>query len=446
MNTPSAFPDHFLFGAATAAFQIEGAAREDGKGLSIWDVFCTRQGKIEGGHTGDVACDHYHRWREDVALMREIGLQAYRFSIAWPRVLPAGRGAVNAPGLAFYDRLVDVLLEAGVTPLVTLYHWDLPHALQCEGGWLNRATAEAFGDYAALVARTLGDRVSRWCTINEIANPADLGHIRGVHAPGLTYSPGDYFRVAHHLNLAHGRGLAALRAHCRLRPEIGQAFNLNCVLPADASPAAVESARAATFGFNPASPWTSAHLWTEPACTGRYSDEVQRFFAPAYASVVHDGDLAAIGAPMDYLGWNHYMDWTKPHRAAGEPLTHLKWSLHPEGLYWGSKFLAERYRLPIHILENGLACMDWVDLDGEVQDPQRIDYIRRHLREIRRALAEGIDIRSYFYWSLIDNLEWAEGFMPRFGLVHVDYPTQKRTLKRSAHWYRDLIRSRGAIA
>ena len=437
------FPKSFLWGAATAAYQIEGAAHEDGRGLSIWDVFCTQPGKVEGGQTGDVACDHYHRWREDIAIMREIGLQSYRFSIAWPRILPEGTGRINEAGLAFYDRLVDALLEAGVQPLVTLYHWDLPHALYCQGGWLNRSISGWFEEYAAIVAKRLGDRVSHWCTLNEASNAGALGHHLGIHAPGVQYAPRDYFRVVHHMNLAHGKAVAALRSGTRGPAQISQAFNLNVNIPGSNDESAIEAARTQSFGFSPDNFWWSAQLWLDPLFKGDYSQPVRDYFGAAL-NAVQPGDLATISAPLDYLGWNYYVDFNKPHKSAGEPLTQLKWCVQPEGLYWGAKLLSARYGLPVEILENGLASMDWVTTEGEVPDTMRIDHLRRHLRALRQAICEGVDVRAYYHWSLLDNFEWSAGYWPRLGLVHVNYETQKRTPKASAAFYREVIRSGGA--
>jgi len=440
----SAFPPGFLWGSATAAYQIEGAAREDGKGLSIWDVFCTQSGKIAGGQTGDTACDHYHRWPEDIALMRDVGLQAYRFSVSWPRVLPEGGGRANEAGLAFYDRLVDALLAAGIQPLITLFHWDLPHALHCQGGWLNRDIAAKFADYADLVSRRLGDRVSNWCTLNEAGNVGSLGHHLGIHAPGVSLSHRDYFRLVHHLNLAHGRAVSVLRANTRGPARIGQAFNQNVNTPLSFDAAGIEHARTEAFAFPKDKPWWSSHLWIDPLFTGDYSPEVRAFYGDIVTDTVQPADLREISAPMDYLGWNYYMDWARPQQSAGEPVTMMKWQVQPEGLYWGAKLLAERYRLPIEIMENGLASMDWITAEGTAPDPLRIDFIKRHLRELRRAIADGVDIRAYYYWSFLDNFEWSAGYLPRFGLVHVDYKTQQRTPKDSAAFYREVIRTHGA--
>lgn len=450
MNTASAqtpatsFPEHFLWGSATAAYQIEGAAREDGRGLSIWDVYCTRAGKIEGGQTGDIACDHYHRWAGDVALMRAMGLKSYRFSISWTRVLPNGIGPLNETGMAFYERLVDALLEAGIQPLVTLFHWDLPHELYCKGGWLNRDIAGWFADYAAQIVKRLGDRVSRWCTLNEAANVGSLGHHLAIHAPGVSYSHRDYFRMVHHMNLAHGRAVSVLRAGTRGAPaQVGQAFNLNLNIPRPADATGIEASRRDSFAFSTERPWWSAHLWLDPVFKGDYSPEVRAFYGDAL-DVVQADDLRTMSAPMDYVGWNYYMDWSQPQKSGGEPITMLKWCVQPEGVYWGSKLLSERYGLPVEILENGLASMDWVTTEGTVPDVMRIDHMARHLREVRRAIADGINIRAYYYWSFMDNFEWSAGYGPRFGLIHVDYATQKRTPKASAAFYREVIRTNGA--
>lgn len=442
-SSSKTFPSHFIWGSATAAYQIEGAAHEDGRGLSIWDVFCTRPGKVEGGQSGLTACDHYHRWPEDIAIMRAMGLKSYRFSISWPRVLPNGTGPVNEKGMAFYENLVDALLAAGIQPLITLYHWDLPHELYCKGGWLNRDIADWFSNYAGQVVKRLGDRVSRWCTLNEASNVGSLGYHLGIHAPGLNYPPRDYFRVVHHMNLAHGRSIPVLRAGTRGAAQIGQAFCQNINIPKGPEEAAINKAREDSFSFSKESPWWSSHIWMDPLFTGDYSAEVRGYFGDAM-EVVKENDLREISAPMDYLGWNYYQDWSQPHKAAGEPVTQLKWRVQPEGLYWGPKFLSERFSLPVEILENGLASMDWVTTEGDVPDRFRIDHMRRHLSELRRAIRDGIDIRAYYYWSLLDNFEWSAGYLPRFGLVHVDYETQKRTQKASAEFYQEVIRTNGA--
>jgi len=443
-NDHTAFPEDFVWGAATAAYQIEGAAREEGRGLSVWDVFCSCPGAIDGGQSGERACDHYHRWQEDLGHMKDMGLQAYRFSISWPRVLPEGTGRINGKGLEFYDRLVDGLLEAGIRPFVTLFHWDLPHALYCRGGWLNRDIADWFADYAACVADRLGDRVSRWCTFNEAGNVGSLGHHLGIHAPGVSLAERDYFRLVHHINLAHGRAVGVLRERTRGEAHIGQAFNQNVDLPASDDPADVKAAEEKAFSFDPGNPWWSAHLWIDPLFRGAYSDEVRAHYGDAYEETVRDGDLEDISAPMDFFGWNYYMDWARPQQSDGQPVTMMKWAVHPKGLYWGPKILNARYGLPVEISENGLASMDWVTTEGEVPDHFRIDFMRRHLRELRRGIADGARVGAYYYWSLMDNFEWTLGYMPRFGLIHVDYETGKRTPKASSVFYRDVIRSHGA--
>ncbi|MBC8039654.1 MAG: beta-glucosidase [Opitutaceae bacterium] len=444
-SSATSFPPGFLWGSATAAYQIEGAARKDGKGLSTWDVFCTRAGKIAGGQNGDVACDHYHRWPEDVALMKQLGLQSYRFSLSWPRILPDGTtDRVNEAGLAFYDRLVDALLAANIEPVATLFHWDLPHALHCQGGWLNRDISQKFADYAEVVARRLGVRVTRWCTLNEASNVGSLGHHLGIHAPGLDLAHRDYFRLVHHMNLAHGRAVSALRAGARGPVRVGQAFTQNINIPRSPAPADIAAANAEAFSFPPDKPWWSSHLWMDPLFSGAYSAEVRTFYGDIVDDTVRDGDLREIAAPMDYAGWNYYMDWAQPQQSAGEPVTMMKWQVQPEGLYWGPKILHERTGLPVMVLENGIASMDWVATDGTVPDPLRIDYMRRHLRELHRAASEGVPVEGYYYWSFMDNFEWSAGYLPRFGLVHVDYKTQKRTPKASFDFYREVIRTHGA--
>jgi beta-glucosidase len=375
--------------------------------------------------------------------MRELGLQSYRFSISWSRVLPNGIGPVNEAGMEFYERLVDALLAAGIRPLVTLYHWDLPHALYCKGGWLNRDIAGWFADYTALIAARLGDRVSRWCTLNEASNAGALGHHLGIHAPGVNYASRDYFRVVHHMNLAHGRAIPVLRAHTHGSAQVGQAFNQNIPIPRTPDAAGIKATQHDAFDFKPESPWWSTQLWIDPLFEGDYSPAVRAHYGSALDAVEAD-DLRVIASPMDYFGWNYYMDWSQPQQSAGEPVTQLKWQVQPEGMYWGPKVLFERYKLPIEILENGLASMDWLTTEGRVPDLMRIDHMARHLRELYRAIQAGVDVRAYYYWSFLDNFEWSAGYLPRFGLVHVDYKTQLRTPKASATFYRDVIASRGA--
>jgi beta-glucosidase len=431
-------PPGFRFGTSTAAYQIEGAASEDGKGPSIWDTFTKQPGRILDGSSGDVACDHYHRWEEDVALMRELGTQGYRFSISWPRVVPDGSGEVNKAGLAFYDRLVDSLLDAGIEPMVTLYHWDLPQGLQDDGGWLNRVTIDRFAEYAGIVGEALADRVTHWIPLNEPNVVTMLGYGTGKHAPGwkLTF---DALPVAHHLVVAHGRAAIALRAAGA--SSIGCANNHSPIWPASDQDADVGAAKL----FDAL--WNGVYL--EAMLLGRYPMDLM----PLMEEIAEPGDFATMRQPLDFYGINYY----NPLRIAaapedaelpfefrellGYPTTGFGWPIVPDALReWLIMFRA-RYRAalpPIVITESGCSYPDTV-ADGEVDDQQRIDYHEAHLQAIATAIQRGVDIRGYYAWSLLDNFEWAEGYTQRFGLVHVDYDTQVRTRKKSFSWYRELI-------
>ncbi|GAB4195828.1 MAG: GH1 family beta-glucosidase [Roseiflexaceae bacterium] len=446
------FPDGFVWGVAAAAYQIEGGAQADGRGESVWDRFCRRPGAIWEGHTGDVACDHYHRYREDVGLMEMLGIQAYRFSIGWPRVLPNGVGAVNQAGLDFYDRLVDRLLEAGITPYATLFHWDFPYALYCRGGWLNPDSPQWFAEYAEAVVRRLGDRVKHWMPINEPAVVMILGHYQGTHAPGDKLQLSQVLQINHHMLLAHGRAVQAIRAACPASV-VGVAPSSAVGVPISDRPADQEAARCYSFSVSPADLWSNV-TWLDPVFLGRYSEQMQTALAP-HMPQVGPGDMELIAQPLDFLGVNIYsaalIRATADGRpeivtpAAGHPTTNFGWYVIPEALYWGPRFLHERYGAPVVITENGMACADWRAGDGRVRDPQRIDFLQRYLSELGRAIADGVDVRGYFQWSIMDNFEWHEGYRQRFGLIHVDYATQRRTPKDSAYWYRDLIRSNGAV-
>ncbi|MFG1700414.1 GH1 family beta-glucosidase [Nonomuraea sp. NPDC049309] len=429
----------FLWGTATAAYQIEGATGEDGRGPSIWDVFSHQPGRTRDGHTGDVACDHYHRWREDVALMADLGVNAYRFSIAWPRVLPQGAGRVNERGLDFYDRLVDGLLAAGVRPVPTLFHWDLPQALEDRGGWLNRDTAERFADYAAVVAGRLADRVPLWITLNEPFVHMAYGYAMGMHAPGQALLTGA-LPAAHHQLLAHGRAVAALRAAGAR--QVALTNNYTPVRPASGDEADVRAAEAYDILHN--------RLFTDPVLAGTYPD------MSAYTAelgFVRDGDLEIISAPIDALGVNYYnptriaapADDALPFTDAGitgYPTTAFGWPVVPEGLHELLTGLRARYGAalpPILITENGCSQADVPGEDGVIDDTGRVAYLEGHIAALRRAMDDGVDVRGYFIWSLLDNFEWAEGYHQRFGLVHVDFATQRRTPKRSYHWFREFL-------
>jgi beta-glucosidase len=447
-----AFPKEFVWGAATASYQIEGAASEDGKGLSIWDMFCRKPDAVWRNHNGDVACDHYHRWSEDVALMRRLGLRAYRFSISWPRVIPEGVGKVNPAGLEFYDRLVDALLAAGIAPYVTLFHWDYPWPLYCRGGWLNRDSADWFADYTRVVVDRLSDRVANWITLNEPQCFIMIGHQTGEHAPGLKLGLGDVTRAGHHCLLAHGKAVQVIRANAKRLPRVGMAPVGSVIAPASDQPQDVVAARAHMFGVQRDVLWP-ASWWMDPAILGHYPADILSVFGKDAPEIL-PGDMDLIRRPLDFFACNIYHCGRvragadgKPEIVqppVGEPITTYLWSITPEALYWGPRFFHERYKLPILITENGMANVDWIASDGRVHDPQRIDYTARYLRALHSAIAQGVPVLGYFHWSLMDNFEWQQGYKQRFGLIHVDYATQRRTPKDSAEWYAEVIRTNGS--
>jgi beta-glucosidase len=456
-SSPATFPPDFTWGVATASYQIEGGHDADGKGPSVWDAFCQTPGKIHEGHRGDVACDHYHRLEEDVALMKALGVRAYRLSFSWPRLMPEGEGKVNAAGLAFYDRLVNALLAAGIEPWVTLFHWDYPLALQRRGGWLNPRSPDWFAAYARVVVDHFSDRVKNWMTLNEPQCFIGLGLEVGYHAPGLKLALPEILLAGHHALLAHGRAVRVIREHGKQAATIGWAPVGVVAMPHDeTSPADIEAARAATFAIpdvNWCRLWNNT-LWGDPVVLGRYPDEAHRSFGSALPRATAE-ELAVISSPIDFYGANIYNGQTyragpdgAPEKtdadAPGFPQSLYNWKRKERSLYWGPRYLHERYKLPVVITENGVSCHDWVDLDGEARDPQRIDFTRRYLRELRRAIADGVDVRGYFHWSFMDNFEWQEGYKQRFGLVHVDYGTLRRTPKSSYHWYARVIAANGS--
>jgi beta-glucosidase len=449
------FPKDFVWGAAAASYQIEGASTADGKGLSVWDMFCRNPGRVADAHTGDIACDHYNRVDEDVAMMKAMGLRAYRLSISWPRLIPQGTGSVNPAGLAFYDKLINALLAAGITPWVTLFHWDYPHELYIRGGWLNPESPRWFADYTRVIVDRYSDRVQHWMTHNEPQCFIGLGLGTGIHAPGDKLGLPEVLRAAHHSLIAHGLAVQVIRAHAKLPPVIGWAPVGVCSQPATESAEDIAAAREHMFTIRPDdwSPVWNNTLWSDPVVLGHYPADLYTVHGKSMPTVT-SAELATINQPLDFYGANIYNGQNvragasgKPEvvpHLPGRPRTHLAWPLTPTCLRWGTRFLYERYKLPIVITENGLASHDWVALDGAVHDPQRIDFTQRYLRELRQACADGVPIHGYFHWSLMDNFEWAEGYKYRFGLVHVDYATQKRTLKDSAHWYRHVIETNGA--
>jgi beta-glucosidase len=441
-----AFPHGFLWGAATSAYQIEGSPLADGAGPSNWHLFSHEPGMTARGETGDVACNHYRRWPEDIALMRELGLNAYRFSLAWSRIIPQGEGAVNARGLDFYERLVDGLLAAGIQPVPTLHHWDLPAALDERGGWANRDSAGWFADYVEVVLRRLGDRVTRWATLNEPWVIVDAGYVHGVHPPGhrdLTAAT----RASHNLLRAHGEAVRCFRALGR--GEIGIVVNIEPKDPASDGEADLEAARRADAYMN--------RQFLDPLLCGRYPDELPGIFGrhwPSFPST----DFALIGEPIDFLGLNYYtrsvvrhdpeaaLTRASPVRQPGAEHTVLDWEVHPASLIRVLTWLKERYGdVPIYVTENGAAFDDPTpDARGRVVDTPRREYYRRHLLAVHEAMERGVDVRGYFAWSLLDNFEWTCGYDVRLGIVRVDYGTQQRTIKDSGWFYRDVIASRGA--
>jgi beta-glucosidase len=432
------FPEGFVWGASTASYQIEGAVTEDGRGPSIWDTFSHTPGKVENGDTGDVACDHYHRYPEDIALMQRLGISAYRFSTAWPRILPQGRGQVNEAGLAFYDRLVDRLLEAGITTWLCFYHWDLPQALQDRGGWTNRDSAAWFTDYALLVHRRLGDRVRHYATFNEPNVFSLLGHAMGFHAPGLTDRAAT-LKTIHHVNLAHGRAISELRADDK-DLTLGIVNNLHPSMPASASKDDRKAAEYADALWNRAFP--------DPQFLGRYPALLE----PEIAPYLQPDDLATIHQPLDYFGVNHYsrnhirhdpdavLGFAIVPPPAGTPVTGMGWEINSQAFYEQLMDIHNRYGpVPIYVTENGAGYEDRVGADGQVHDDERIALLEAYLGAMHQAIAAGADVRGYFIWSLLDNFEWAYGYAKRFGLVYVDYATLKRIPKKSFEYYRKVV-------
>ena len=447
MNASHRFPDSFLWGASTSAYQIEGSPLADGAGPNIWQRFAHSPGRTANGDTGDVACDHYRRYEDDVRLMSELGLQAYRFSIAWSRILPTGTGTVNGKGLDFYERLVDALLAANIKPNATLFHWDLPAALDDRGGWLNRDVADWFGEYARVVFGRLGDRVPMWATLNEPWVVTDGGYLHGVLAPGhrnLFEAP----IASHNLMRAHGMGVQAFRAESRVG-QIGLVVNLE---PKDAATASDDDVRAARRG--------DAYMnrqYLDPVFKGHYPEEMTDIFGAAWPEFPSE-DFTLIGQKIDFLGINYYTRGVVRDEPAARPVriayvrqpehayTETGWEVHPPSLARTLLWVTDRYgRMPLYVTENGAAFYDAPHaIDGAVNDPLRVWYYREHLKACREAIANGADLRGYFAWSLLDNYEWSLGFSKRFGIVHVNYETQERTPKASALFYRDVIRSNGA--
>jgi beta-glucosidase len=441
------FANDFLWGTATAAYQIEGGVTVDNRGPSIWDTFAHSRGKIWQNENGDIACDHYHRWQEDIALMRELGVNAYRFSIAWPRIIPQGRGVVNQKGLDHYDRLVDALIAAGITPFATLYHWDLPQALQDEGGWAERSTIDAFLAYTDVVSQRLGDRIPYWVTHNEPSVHGFHGHYYGVHAPGLQQLP-VAMQTMHHLLLSHGYAVPIIRA-ANKDARVGIALNFVHCVPADDSPASQDATRRHDGQWN---------RWClEPLVYGTYPQDVWELLGNA-VPVVREGDLSVIQTPIDFLGVNYYFRARIQHDPAALPFatreapplpdrdyTACGWEVYPDGLRLLLERLHRDYPVPAYyITESGAAFDDVVTPDQQVRDGARQAYLEAHFRAAHQAAQAGVPLRGYFVWSLLDNFEWGEGYSKRFGIVHVDFATQRRTIKESGRWFQRWLKEQAA--
>jgi len=434
------FPNGFVWGCATAAYQIEGAWNQDGKGESVWDRFCHVPGHIRNSDTGDVACDHYHRYREDVRIMKELGIRSYRFSISWPRIFPTGNGSLNHNGLDFYRRLVDELLANGITPFPTLYHWDLPQALQDKGGWAERDTAQYFADYAAAIVEHLGDRVKRWCIFNEPEVFVSAGYLLGTHAPGIR-DASIAMRASHIVNLAQGLAARAMRATGKVE-ELGTAFSMNGVCPASEG----EEDRLAAERF-----FRFSNLWfLETVQNGRYPEAHVDGTDLAHLAV-QPGDMEIAKSPLDFIGINLYsrsvIANNPQDKNLGCRIVHVEdaertdygWEVYPQAIYDVIMRIWRDYQRPIYITENGCSYDDRPDKSGVVNDERRISFVRRYLDQVARAIEGGADVRGYYHWALLDNFEWAEGYRQRFGLVYVDHSTQRRIIKQSGYWYRDVI-------
>jgi beta-glucosidase len=439
------FPSDFLWGTATASYQIEGAWDEDGKGESIWDRFSHTEGNVRNGDTGDIACDHYHRYKDDVALMKELGMRAYRFSVSWPRIFPTGRGRVNPKGIDFYNRLVDELLAANIEPLVTLYHWDLPVALQDEGGWANRAMVEAFSQYAGTMAEALGDRVKHWVIFNEPAVFVLAAYIAGIHPPGLRDGALG-MRASHIANLAQAAAFRVMKATGRAN-NVGTTLSMSSAFPASNS----EQDRSAAERYH-----ALTNVWfLEPLLKGTYPEPFLKPVDPGRIGV-ENGDMEKVRADLDFIGINLYTRAVVAHdegeiqrglrevRVQDAPRTEMGWEVYPDSLYAMIKRIADDYPgKPIYVTENGCSYGDAPDEKGVVDDQRRIDYYRGYIGGVARAMAEGAPVKSYFAWTLMDNFEWTFGYSQRFGLVYVDHATQQRTIKNSGYWFRDLIANNG---
>ena len=443
------FRDDFLWGAASAAFQIEGGYDADGKGPSIWDVLSKHPSRIAHGEVGDIACDHYHRFREDIAIMKAIGLKSYRFSVSWPRILPQGTGEINEAGIQFYIDLIDALNEAGIEPLMTLYHWDLPYALYLKGGWKNSAVSDWFAEYTSILVDRLGDKVKYWLTFNEPQMFVSLGFKIGIHAPFESVTDDEVMSITKNILLAHGKAVKVIRAKLGDNVKVGLAPTGDCHLPKDDSAEAVAVAKENTFSLN--NYIMSNAWWADPIFLGKYPEGAAEMFGDKLYTM-KDEEWETVSQPLDFYAFNVYQatnimppptDRYSLYGFAGAPKTSFGWDITPSVLYWAPVFFYERYGMPILITENGYSGLDWPTMDGKIHDFDRIDFLHRYLLELKRAINDGVDVIGYTTWSFMDNLEWASGFDVRFGLVFVDFRTGERIIKDSGEWYRDVILSKG---
>ncbi len=448
------FRDDFVWGVASSAYQIEGREEGDGCGKNIWDTF-TEQGRILDGYSSAVACDHMHRYKEDYALMRMLGIKAYRFSVSWARLLPEGTGKVNEKAVALYRDMIIEMKKNGIEPYLTMYHWEFPQALQDKGGWLNEEVIEWFGEYAKVVAENFSDICENFITLNEPECFVGIGHLSGVHAPGLKLPQKDVFQVAHNALRAHGQAVINLRKYACRPIKVGYAPTCGMAYPVTDSPEDIEAAKKVLFGFyQPMENWTWNVAWfNDPVFLGKYPEEGLKKFAQ-YLPVITDEDMQLISQPLDFMGQNIYNGYLVKQGADGEPefvdrpagfpKTGANWPVTPGCFYWGVKFLYERYQLPLYITENGMSCHDDVSLDGKVHDPNRENFLDLYISALQQANDEGVDVRGYFLWTFLDNFEWDKGYTERFGIVHVDFATQKRIVKDSAYWYQNIIETNGA--
>ncbi len=447
------FRDDFVWGVASSSYQVEGREEGDGCGKSIWDTFA-EEGKILDGYDSRVACDHMHRYKEDYSLMRMLGIKAYRFSMSWARILPEGTGRVNEKAIAMYRDMIKEMKKNGIEPYITMYHWELPQALQDKGGWLNEEIIDWFGEYAKVVAENFSDICEYFITLNEPECFVGLGHLSGIHAPGLKLPYKDVFQIAHNALRAHGQAVINLRKYACRPVKVGYAPTCGMAYPATDKPEDIEAARKTLFGFyQPMENWTWNVAWfNDPVFLGKYPEEGLKKFAP-YLPEITDEDMKLISQPLDFMGQNIYNGYMMRQGADGEPeyvkrpagsaKTATNWPVTPECFYWGVKFLYERYQMPLYITENGMSCHDDVSLDGMVHDPNRQNFLDLYLSALQKANDEGADVRGYFLWTFLDNFEWDKGYTERFGIVYVDFTTQKRIVKDSAFWYQKIIESNG---